>query len=96
MLYSILNPDCATTTGRIKADAHVFAGAVIIGAEGKTNVVIVLSWQAGIPLVVFAGIDPHAAINLYLAFMVQHPAVVVSKAFAAANEPYALNDPPGD
>jgi hypothetical protein len=38
---------------------------------------------------------PHAAVNLYLAFIVQHPGVFVSKAFVAAKVPYALRDPPG-
>ena len=53
------------------------------------------SWQATFELVEFAGVVPHALVSLYLAFIVQQPAVFVSKAFAAANVPYALKEPPG-
>jgi hypothetical protein len=42
-----------------------------------------------------AGVDPQAAVSLYLALIVQHPYVLVSKLFAALRVPYALNDPPG-
>ena len=42
-----------------------------------------------------AGVDPHAAVSLYLALMVQHPGVLLSKTFAAAIVPYALSAPPG-
>jgi len=65
------------------------------GANGKTTALIVLSMHAGVPLVVFAAVPPQADVSLYLAFIVQHPGVLVSSALAEAIVPYALNDPPG-
>lgn len=93
--YSILNPVLGATTGKTNAAAQVFAGAVMTGAAGNTTALITPDWQAAIELVAFAAVDPHATVNLYLALIVQQPETLVSKAFAVANDPYALNAPPG-
>jgi len=90
-----LNPEIAGTAGKLNIEAQLFDGAVMTGPEGKTAALIVVSWHAGIALVALAGVVPHADVSLYLAFMIQHPGVFVSKVFVADNVPYALNDPPG-
>jgi len=83
------------TPGNVNAVAHVLADAVKTGAAGKTTTLIETSWQVGIPLVPPAGVEPHATVSLYLAFIVQQPGLFESNALAEANDPYALNDPPG-
>ena len=95
MLYSTVNPETAATVGKLNAVLHVFVGAIRTGATGNTTAFIVDSWQATFVLIALATVDPHAAVNLYLAFIVQHPGVFVNNAFAAAKVPYALRDPPG-
>ena len=92
----MLNPETVETVGKVNIEAHVFTGSIITGAGGNTTALIVLSWHAGIRLVELASVVPQSAVSLYLAFMVQHPYVFVSNAFAEANDPYALNEPPGD
>ena len=65
----------------MKEAPHVLPGAVIIGASGNTTAFLVISWQAAIPLIASAGVVPQEDASLYLAFIVQHPAVFVSKLF---------------
>ena len=45
---------------------------------------MVVSWQAIFELIEPAAVPPQAAVNLYLAFIVQHPGVFVNSAFAVA------------
>ncbi len=63
MLYSTVKPDTAATLGKLKADAQVFAGAVIDGAFGKITTLTVLlepqSPSPGVP----AGVAPQSAAN---------------------------------
>ena len=66
---------------------HVFEGAVITGAVGNTTALMVVSRHPAIELTVLAGVEPQAEVSLYLAFIVQQPFVLVSKAFATANVP---------
>jgi hypothetical protein len=42
ILYCTLNPDTGVTVGKINAEAHVLAGAVMVGAAGKTTIQTVL------------------------------------------------------
>ena len=51
------------------------------GAVGNTTAFIVVSWHKGSELIAFAGIVPHADVNLYLALIVQQPAVLTNKLF---------------
>ena len=63
MLYSTVKPDTATTLGKLKADAHVFAGAVIDGAFGKTTTLTVLLLpHAPVPAVP-AAVAPQVEVN---------------------------------
>jgi hypothetical protein len=78
-----------------KLELHVLDIGVMEGAAGKTTALIVLSWQRTLVLIEFVGVPPHAAVSLYLALIVQHPLVLLSKPFATAKVPYALKDPPG-
>jgi hypothetical protein len=71
----------------VKLELHVLDIGVMVGAAGKTTALIVLSWQRTLVLIELASVPPHAAVSLYLALIVQHPAVLVSKAFAAAKVP---------
>ena len=51
-LYSILKPTTAGTVGNTKADAQVFAGAVITGALGKiTTLTVLLGPHSPLPAV---------------------------------------------
>jgi len=61
---------------------------------------MVVSWHTGSELIVPAGVVPHDEESLYLAFIVQHPGVFVSKLFIAEPpvfklELYGLSAPPG-
>jgi hypothetical protein len=49
------------------------------GADGKTTALIVASRQETFELTEPAGVEPHAEVSLYLAFIVQHPGVFDSK-----------------
>ena len=52
MLYSISKPFTAVTLGSVKAEPHVFVGAVIIGALGKiTTFTMLLTPQEPVPAV---------------------------------------------
>jgi len=86
-LYSTLKPDTAATLGRVNMAAQAFEGDVITGAKGNTTAYMVPSWHAAKELVELAGVNPHTDVSLYLALMVQHPAVFVSRLFAAVNVP---------
>jgi len=67
ILYSILNPLTAVTVGKVNADAHVPAGAVIAGAVGKiTTLTVLLTPQVEVPAVP-AAVAPHVAAVTYLA-----------------------------
>ena len=48
------------------------------GAGGKTTALMVTSWHETSVLTELAGVEPHADVNLYLAFTVQHPGVFES------------------
>ena len=96
ILYSTLNPGTAETVGKVNEAPQVLPGTVIVGAAGNTTAFIVVSWQAAIPLITSAGVVPHEDPSLYLAFIVQHPAVFVSKLLTRFKlELYALSVPPG-
>ena len=95
ILYSIVNSERGATVGKLKADSQVLEGAINTGIAGKTTAFVVPSWQAGLSLIEFAGIEPHALVNLYRALIVQHPGVFKSNKSAEAIVPYALNVPPG-
>jgi hypothetical protein len=82
MLYSTLKPKIFGTDGRVKASAQVGAGGVNNGPAGNTVAKMVASWQAGIVLTEFAPVVPHEEVNLYRAFILQHPGVFVNSAFA--------------
>ena len=63
MLYSTVKPDTADTLGKLNADAHVFAGAVIVGAFGKiTTLTVLLLPQAPVPAVP-AAVAPQVKVN---------------------------------
>ena len=67
ILYSTLNPVTAVTVGKVNADAHVPAGAVIVGAVGKiTTLTVLLTPQVEVPAVP-AAVAPHIAAVTYLA-----------------------------
>jgi len=61
MLYSTLNPLTAVTVGSVKADAQVFAGALMLGALGKiTTLTELLTPQEPVPAVP-AAVAPQVA-----------------------------------
>ena len=63
MLYSTLNPLKAATVGNVKAEAQVFAGALITGAVGKiTTFTVLLTPQDPVPAVP-AAVVPQVADN---------------------------------
>ena len=67
MLYSTLNPLTAVTLGSVKADAQVFAGALMLGALGKiTTLTELLTPQEPVPAVP-AAVAPQAAAKTYRA-----------------------------
>jgi len=69
ILYSTLNPATAGTAGKIIADSQVFAGAVIVGANGNiTTFTKLLSPHDPLPGVP-AGMPPHACCVTYRATM---------------------------
>ena len=62
-LYWMLKPATAGTVGKTKADAQVFAGAVIVGALGKiTTLTVLLLPQSPVPAVP-AKVGPQSAAN---------------------------------
>ena len=78
MLYSTLNPLTAVTLGSVKADAQVFAGALILGALGKiTTFTKLLTPQEPVPPEP-AAVEPQAAANTYRAVTLWQPGVVGS------------------
>ena len=63
ILYSTLNPVTTGTTGKIIADSQVFAGAVIVGANGYiTTFAVLLFPHAPLPGVP-AGMPPHTCVT---------------------------------
>ena len=63
MLYCTLKPLTAATLGKLKADAQVFVGAVIVGALGKiTTLTVLLDPHAPVPAVP-ARVAPQVEVN---------------------------------
>lgn len=85
ILYSIVNPEMEGTEGSVNAEAQVLIGTVNTGAAGKTTALTVASGQ--ITLMEFARVLPQSAVSLYLALIVQQPAVLLSKALAVVRSP---------
>ena len=68
ILYCIVNPATEGTDGKVKADAHVFAGAVMVGAVGNiTTLTTLLISQA---VVVPGRLLPQAGVKAYCADIV--------------------------
>jgi hypothetical protein len=63
MLYSMVKPLTAVTLGSVKAEAQVFAGALITGAFGKiTTFTVLLTPHEPVPAVP-AVVAPQVAVN---------------------------------
>ena len=63
MLYSTVKPDTAATLGKLKAEAQVFAGAVIVGAGGKITALVLTGSHAAPSETASAAVLPQAAIS---------------------------------
>ena len=62
-LYWILKPATAATLGKLKAEAQVFAGAVIVGALGEiTTLTVLLLPHTPVPGVP-AAVNPQVEVN---------------------------------
>jgi hypothetical protein len=63
MLYSTVKPLTALTVGKVKAEAQVFAGAVMLGAFGKiTAFTVLLTPHKPVPAVP-AVVAPQVAVS---------------------------------
>jgi hypothetical protein len=83
--YSAVKPGTSVTAAiSLNLESQVFAIGVNKGAGGNTIALIVVSWQAVFELNSPPSVPPQSTVNLYLAFIVQHPGVFVNSAFAVA------------
>ena len=80
----MVNPGTAATFVNVNEALQATAGAESVGVGGNTTAFTVVSWQATFELIEPAAVPPQSAVNLYLAFIVQHPGVFVNSAFAVA------------